>query len=375
MSLKYGTKKKIKKATKRNLCFTPRTVSHHISNFSEIEVPCSPTKTKSCNSLIHHTLELDNSNAFSEFTSELKKRLAKKSNESIMPSPIKQYVSELAKEAKSLTNTVDLNNFYTYTKNCFELIPLLCCQSKPLHKKVSIPKEYIDNKLKKLAVFDLDETLFHCDISDPDSCSTTITIKMPSGKSTKIGINFRPYWKEALDRIKKYYTIVVYTASHQSYADSVLNYMDPDNEFFKYRLYRHNCLNISHDGKTFHIKDMTIFEGYSLKDILIIDNSVMSFAFDIDNGIPILPYYDAEKDVELMLCAVYLESIYKCEDVRELNRKYFKLRSYLKESPSSDDSDTSVNIVRRGHYINPEGYSKFKMYWELYIKNCDALEY
>ena len=46
---------------------------------------------------------------------------------------------------------------------------------------------------------------------------------------------------------------------------------------------------------------MTIFEGYSLKDILIIDNSVMSFAFDIDNGIPILPYYDAEKDVAVSM--------------------------------------------------------------------------
>lgn len=375
MSLKYGTKKQIKRTIKRNLCFTPRTLSHNLPHIKEIEVPSSPTKTKSCNALIHEKLELDNSNSFSEFTNIIKTKLDKKENSSIIPTSIKHYVTELEKEAKSLTNTVDINNFYTYTKNCFELIPLLCCQSKPLYKKISIPKEYIDNRQKKLAVFDLDETLFHCDISNPNSCSTSLTITMPSGQSTTIGINLRPHWEEALDRIKKYYTIVVYTASHQSYADSVLNFMDPNNKYFKHRLYRHNCLSLSYEGKTFHIKDMNIFEGFSLKDILIIDNSVMSFAYDIDNGIPILPYYNAKKDVELLLCAVYLESIYKCEDVREMNRKYFKLRRYLKESPSSDDSDTSVNIVRRKQYVNPEGYSKFKMYWEIYIKNCNAFEY
>jgi CTD small phosphatase-like protein 2 len=36
-----------------------------------------------------------------------------------------------------------------------------------------------------------------------------------------------------------------------------------------------------------------------LKDILIIDNSCLSFAFNIDNGIPIVPFYDDNNDQEL----------------------------------------------------------------------------
>ena len=35
----------------------------------------------------------------------------------------------------------------------------------------------------------------------------------------------------------------------------------------------------------------------------------MAFAFDLNSGVPILPYYDAEKDIELRCCVYYLESI------------------------------------------------------------------
>ena len=41
------------------------------------------------------------------------------------------------------------------------------------------------------------------------------------------------------------------------------------------------------------------FKGVSLKDMVIIDNSVLSFAFHLDNGIPILPYYNGEEETEM----------------------------------------------------------------------------
>jgi hypothetical protein len=58
----------------------------------------------------------------------------------------------------------------------------------------------------------------------------------------------------------------------------------------------------------------------------------MSFAYDLDNGIPILPYYDAEKDFELLFVAYYFESLYNCDDLRVINKQYMKLDYYLNQA-------------------------------------------
>ena len=108
--------------------------------------------------------------------------------------------------------------------------------------------------------------------------------------------------------------------------------MDPENKYFYNRLYRNNCINIKYNEKYIYIKDMSIFEEFDEKDIVIIDNSVTSFAFHLNNGIPILPYYNQEKDFELLLCACYLENIVNEYDLREINKKYMKLNYYLKKA-------------------------------------------
>lgn len=41
-----------------------------------------------------------------------------------------------------------------------------------------------------------------------------------------------------------------------------------------------------------YIKDLRIIKNRNLKDVVIIDNAVYSFGFQLDNGIPILPFYD-----------------------------------------------------------------------------------
>lgn len=41
--------------------------------------------------------------------------------------------------------------------------------------------------------------------------------------------------------MSKTFEIIAFTASHESYADVVLDEIDPDREFIKHRLYRHHC--------------------------------------------------------------------------------------------------------------------------------------
>ena len=248
------------------------------------------------------------------------------------------------------------SDYLEYTLDCMELILKSNKSQKQQKNKVNFnfPKTK-GNKLKKIALFDLDETLVHCtgDIkTQNEPYQHGIEIVLPGNKKATVGINIRPFWKKTLNLIKKYYHIVVFTASHQAYADAVLNFMDPSNKYFKYRLYRNNCSLVEVDGNKFYVKDLDIFdEYYNLKDIIIIDNSALSFIYHLENGIPIVPYYNEDKDGSLYVVGLYLIHIFKEDDLREANKKYINLESFLneakqREAPESIIKDESVNNIK-----------------------------
>lgn len=145
-----------------------------------------------------------------------------------------------------------------------------------------------------------------------------------------------------MKEIKKKYHLIIYTASDQSYADSVLDFIDPMSEYFSLRLYRHNCVKTTSDGNTLYIKDLRIIRNVKLKNIVIIDNSVLSFAYHLDNGIPILPYYNNKKDREMICLKDYLMNLSNTKDFRKSNSKIFNLRRLLKET-AEDESPISGN--------------------------------
>ena len=248
------------------------------------------------------------------------------------------------KEIISLSNMEEISNFYEYTSQCFQLMRKLTKiqnvnKCTPLHFPFD---QIVSSKKRRLAIFDLDETLVHCQAKSIEKMQNIIEVTLPSRKKGKIGVNVRPNWESALSQIKEKYIIVVYTASHQTYADAVLDFMDPANIYFQYRLYRNNCTSIKHEGKEIYIKDLSIFKGINLKDIVIIDNSVVSFAYHLDNGLPILPYYDSSNDCELMLLAAYLNNIYEYDDLREANRRFVKIDEY-KSNAEKEESDDEEN--------------------------------
>lgn len=127
---------------------------------------------------------------------------------------------------------------------------------------------------------------------------------------------------ECLEEANKYFQVGVFTASHQSYADAILDFIDPEHVLFSFRLYRDSCLKTS-DG--YYVKDLRIFEGLSLSDVVLIDNSVYSFAHQIENGVPIIPFYTDRNDEELLHLIKYMEGVAACRDVREYNREAFGL--------------------------------------------------
>jgi CTD small phosphatase-like protein 2 len=64
------------------------------------------------------------------------------------------------------------------------------------------------------------------------------------------------------------------------------------------------------------VKDLRIIEDRELKDIVIVDNSIVSFAFQLSNGVPISSFTGQENDEELLFMVTLLEEIYCFEDIR-----------------------------------------------------------
>lgn len=78
------------------------------------------------------------------------------------------------------------------------------------------------------------------------------------------------------------------------------------------------------------MKDLRIIRNRSLADMVIVDNSVYSFSYQLDNGIPIMNFYNDTEDEELLHLIFYLECLSTCQDVREQNREAFELTKMMK---------------------------------------------
>jgi CTD small phosphatase-like protein 2 len=77
------------------------------------------------------------------------------------------------------------------------------------------------------------------------------------------------------------------------------------------------------------VKDLRIFSNLDLKDILIVDNYVYSFAFHLENGIPVVPFFGDKDDSELIKVVRYISSIHKKNDLRVPNNRIFNLKKIL----------------------------------------------
>jgi hypothetical protein len=62
-----------------------------------------------------------------------------------------------------------------------------------------------------------------------------------------------------------------------------------------------------------------------MENVCIVDNAVYSFGFQLDNGIPIIPFYDDPNDEELHHLVFYMKCLSQLEDMRVQNKHAFQL--------------------------------------------------
>lgn len=218
------------------------------------------------------------------------------------------------------TKQETVKNYYDYMQDCFKIIDLYYNKTIKLHPRDPVNFNFKENK--KVVIFELESTLV--------SCFGETLSNEEENDISNIGINIRPHLKSSLDLIKNDYNIVIYSSNHQVYVDKILDYLDPNKEYFNYRLYQNHCYKFTINNKVYFTKDLNIFKGIcDLKDIVVVDCSVLGFGFFLDNGIPIIPFYDSKEDVELKLLSYYLVCISSNSDLRLALKRDMKLDSYL----------------------------------------------
>lgn len=183
-------------------------------------------------------------------------------------------------------------------------------QSNYFRKMIEMPER---ENFEKTLVLDLDETLIHS--SYIEICDHHLL------GNPNIEFSIRPYVKELLEYASNNFEVVIFTASQKSYADRILNFLDPNNKFISLRIYREHCIRTE---KGF-IKDLRILSGRSMKNLILVDNTLLSFAFQLDNGIPISSWYGDINDRELLKLIQFLKILKEVPDVREQLRCTFTL--------------------------------------------------
>jgi Dullard-like phosphatase family protein len=186
-----------------------------------------------------------------------------------------------------------------------------------------------DNLDRKTLILDLDETLIHADFEGA-YVNHDMVINFNYGEEDiSVPVFIRPGLFEFLENISQEFEIIIFTASIREYADAVLNRLDPENKYFKFRFYRSECISVN--SKIF-IKDLRIFKNRNLQNIILVDNSLYSFANQISNGVLINSFYHDKDDRELFNLYSYLKNyLLNVPDVRHVNDQFFNFEMIEKE--------------------------------------------
>ncbi|KAK4575321.1 Nuclear envelope morphology protein 1 [Recurvomyces mirabilis] len=178
---------------------------------------------------------------------------------------------------------------------------------------------------KKTLIIDLDETLIHS-MAKGGRMSTGHMVEVRLGGGISSGgvqlgpgvpilyyVHERPGCHEFLRKVAKWYSLIVFTASVQEYADPVIDWLERERKYFSGRYYRQHCT--FRNGA--YIKDLAQVEP-DLSKVMILDNSPMSYIFHEDNAIPIEGWISDPTDNDLIHLIPLLEGLQYVTDVRAL---------------------------------------------------------
>jgi len=177
------------------------------------------------------------------------------------------------------------------------------------------------NRGKKCLVLDLDETLVHSSFKPVANADFIVPVEI-DGVVYKVYVLKRPFVDLFLTECAKDYEMVIFTASLSKYANPLLDMLDTEG-VIEHRLFRESC--VLH-GQAY-VKDLSKL-GRRMEDIIFVDNSPLSYAFQPQSAVPILSWFDDPHDTQLRdllpVLKTTLKEIGDVQDVLDANNKSFE---------------------------------------------------
>ena len=183
------------------------------------------------------------------------------------------------------------------------------------------PAPYIHTKNRKgfSLILDLDETLVHFKINSENESEGVLQI--------------RPGVIPFLEKVGKFYELIVFTAATQDYGDLLIDAIEENNVYFEHRFYRQHTVIIGND----FVKDLNRI-GRPLDKMIIVDNMPQNFRLQKENGINIKAFWgedvndNALKELGIILVNIAREGgdvrfgleKYKDEIIRKVTSNIFK---------------------------------------------------
>ncbi len=138
----------------------------------------------------------------------------------------------------------------------------------------------------------------------------------------------RPGLSAFLDFAVSHFETAVWTSSTKSYAADLVAALFPDPTVLKFVWARERCVHRRdlETGETIWIKDLKKVKrlGYSLDQVLIVDDSPEKVTRNYGNFIWVTPYEGSPADDELAALAIYLTGLAQCENVRSIEKRLWR---------------------------------------------------
>jgi carboxy-terminal domain RNA polymerase II polypeptide A small phosphatase len=153
--------------------------------------------------------------------------------------------------------------------------------------------------MRKLLIFDLDETLVHA--------SPALLERASDFEVSPYFIYVRPHISEVLAALAPHYDFAVWSSSSQDYVDTVTARVFGTQFELKFAWSVERCVQRAdpRSNSYVYIKDLRKVQsqGYEVSRITILDDSPEKIARQPKNHLPLRPYLGCEPDTELLRIA------------------------------------------------------------------------
>ena len=286
-----------------------------------------------------------NESKYSKLSSDFQKKITskKKKSKSLLKTNQPNIITQIPSPFPYTNNFITKTNFHQNSFTPTNRINFINSQ-----KLLPPPRK----RNRKTLVLDLDETLVHSSFIPFEENDIVLEVDFDN-VLYNIYVLVRPKALQFLINMSKYFEIVIFTASLSKYANPLLDIIDPK-KVCSYRLYRDHCTLIN----GIFVKELKRLNR-NIKDIIIIDNSPTSYAFNPQNGIPIKSWFEDKNDNELEKLEPFLKFLSKVDDIKlyipsivkdneidydEINNILLKDKEKMKKEEEEKNSNNNFDI-------------------------------